>query len=78
MIELAHKKTSYPWAVAFTKGILCNWLVCLAVWQGACVMGRGAAWREHAQRHALCGMGKPKRSSLASLPAPGICKFQLR
>lgn len=34
VIELAHKKTSHSFAVTFVKGILCNWLVCLAVWQG--------------------------------------------
>lgn len=33
-IELAVKKTSYSFGATLTKGILCNWLVCMAVWQG--------------------------------------------
>lgn len=33
VITLAHKKTSMEFGVALCKGILCNWLVCLAVWQ---------------------------------------------
>jgi hypothetical protein len=33
-IELALKKTSYSFVATMTKGILCNWLVCIAVWQG--------------------------------------------
>jgi formate/nitrite transporter FocA (FNT family) len=33
-IELALKKTSYSFGATLTKGILCNWLVCMAVWQG--------------------------------------------
>lgn len=32
-IKLAHGKTSHPFGVTVVKGILCNWLVCLAVWQ---------------------------------------------
>lgn len=31
--RLAHKKVSNTFAVTLCKGILCNWLVCLAVWQ---------------------------------------------
>lgn len=34
VIELAHKKVSHSFGATFCKGILCNWLVCLAVWQG--------------------------------------------
>ncbi|KAL4440622.1 hypothetical protein ABPG75_003623 [Micractinium tetrahymenae] len=34
VVELAHKKVSHPFGVTLCKGILCNWLVCLAVWQG--------------------------------------------
>lgn len=33
-IELALKKTSYSFYATMTKGIMCNWLVCMAVWQG--------------------------------------------
>lgn len=33
-IELALKKTSYSFVATMTKGILCNWLVCMALWQG--------------------------------------------
>eukprot|EP00878_Enallax_costatus_P042132 GHUV01049174.1.p1 GENE.GHUV01049174.1~~GHUV01049174.1.p1 ORF type:complete len:143 (-),score=7.99 GHUV01049174.1:125-553(-) len=33
-IELALKKCSYSFGATLTKGILCNWLVCMAVWQG--------------------------------------------
>lgn len=33
-IELAHKKISYSFGATLVKGILCNWLVCMAVWQG--------------------------------------------
>ncbi|WIA42545.1 hypothetical protein OEZ86_008527 [Tetradesmus obliquus] len=33
-IELALKKTSYSFGATMTKGILCNWMVCMAVWQG--------------------------------------------
>lgn len=31
-IQIAQMKASLPFAVAFTRGVLCNWLVCLAVW----------------------------------------------
>ena len=31
--EIATKKTSLGFGTAFVRGILCNWLVCLAVWQ---------------------------------------------
>ncbi|PSC67641.1 formate nitrite transporter [Micractinium conductrix] len=34
VIDLALKKVSHPFGVTLCKGILCNWLVCLAVWQG--------------------------------------------
>jgi hypothetical protein len=30
---LALSKTSHPFSVEVIRGILCNWLVCLAVWQ---------------------------------------------
>jgi formate/nitrite transporter FocA (FNT family) len=33
-IELALKKTSYSFYATMVKGIMCNWLVCMAVWQG--------------------------------------------
>lgn len=32
-IKLALAKTSHPFNVTVVKGILCNWLVCLGVWQ---------------------------------------------
>lgn len=34
MLKIASGKVSMPWAVLFFKGILCNVLVCLAVWIG--------------------------------------------
>lgn len=34
-INMAVAKTSLPWGVAFLRAVLCNWLVCLAVWQAA-------------------------------------------
>jgi formate/nitrite transporter FocA (FNT family) len=33
-MELALKKCSYSFLATMTKGIMCNWLVCMAVWQG--------------------------------------------
>lgn len=33
-LELSLKKTSYDFGPTLVKGILCNWLVCLAIWQG--------------------------------------------
>lgn len=33
-IYLAKKKVGYSFCATMTKGILCNWLVCMAVWQG--------------------------------------------
>lgn len=33
-VELSVKKTSYDFWPTLVRGILCNWLVCLAVWQG--------------------------------------------
>ncbi len=32
IINIAAAKTSLSWSEAFFRGILCNWLVCLAVW----------------------------------------------
>ena len=34
-LKLAAYKTGLPFASAFCMGILCNWLVCLAVWMAA-------------------------------------------
>lgn len=34
-ISLAEGKCSMTWGVAFLKGIVANWLVCLAVWLGS-------------------------------------------
>lgn len=31
-LEIANAKVNLPFWVALTRGILCNWLVCLAVW----------------------------------------------
>jgi formate/nitrite transporter FocA (FNT family) len=31
-VGIATMKCSLPFSVAFFKGVLCNWLVCLAVW----------------------------------------------
>jgi len=33
--NMAVAKTSLPWAQAFFRGILCNWLVCCAVWMAS-------------------------------------------
>ena len=52
MIELALKKTSYPFAVAFVKAILCNWLVCLV-----------RAYRCIQDDHANCASGRGLPSS---------------
>lgn len=35
VLELAAKKTSLPFGVALVRGVMCNWLVCLAVNQAA-------------------------------------------
>ncbi len=32
VVGIATMKASLPFGVAFAKGVLCNWLVCLAVW----------------------------------------------
>ena len=32
VVGIATMKASLPFSVAFFKGVLCNWLVCLAVW----------------------------------------------
>lgn len=34
MVSVATAKCSLPWTVAFFRGIMCNILVCLAVWMG--------------------------------------------
>ena len=52
VIELALKKTSYPFAVAFVKAILCNWLVCLV-----------RAYRCIQDDHANCASGRGLPSS---------------
>ncbi|HOL18041.1 MAG TPA: formate/nitrite transporter family protein [Bacillota bacterium] len=31
-VNIAYAKATLPWSEAFFRGILCNWLVCLAVW----------------------------------------------
>ena len=31
-VTLAAAKTSLPFATAFVRGVLCNWLVCMAVY----------------------------------------------
>ena len=36
IIILAESKVSNNWGVTFLRGILCNWIVCLALWQAAC------------------------------------------
>ena len=38
------KATTLPFMVAFVRGVLCNWLVCLAVWGAmAATASRGRA-----------------------------------
>jgi formate/nitrite transporter len=34
-VAIATAKSSLPWDVAFTRGILCNWLVCMAVYMAS-------------------------------------------
>ena len=34
-LTTAHTKTTLTFVEAFTRGILCNWLVCLAIWMAA-------------------------------------------
>jgi len=34
-VNIANAKVSLSWSEAFYRGILCNWLVCMAVWLGA-------------------------------------------
>ncbi len=34
-VEVAAAKAALPWEVAFARGVLCNLLVCLAVWMAA-------------------------------------------
>jgi len=36
IITLAESKISDNWQITLLKGILCNWFVCLALWQAAC------------------------------------------
>jgi len=47
-VKIATGKATLPFGVAFAKGILCNWLVCLAVWCAMAsntIMGKlGAIW----------------------------------
>lgn len=40
-VNLATAKCAAPWDVAFTRGILCNWLVCMAVSAAAVRGGKG-------------------------------------
>lgn len=34
-LTTAYQKVNLTWVEAFTRGILCNWLVCLAVWMAS-------------------------------------------
>ena len=34
-LTTAYTKATLPWVEAFTRGILCNWLVCLAIWMAS-------------------------------------------
>ncbi len=34
-LTTAYTKATLPWIEAFTRGILCNWLVCLAIWMAS-------------------------------------------
>jgi formate/nitrite transporter len=34
-VNIATAKCSLPWDVAFVRGILCNWLVCMAVYMAS-------------------------------------------
>jgi formate/nitrite transporter FocA (FNT family) len=40
-VGIASMKCALPFGVAFTKGVLCNWLVCLAVWGTMVGLGKG-------------------------------------
>ena len=35
-VGVAAMKTGIPWVQAFVRGFLCNWMVCMAVWQNMC------------------------------------------
>lgn len=35
-INIALAKTSLSWGAAFIRGFLCNWMVCIAIWQATC------------------------------------------
>lgn len=35
-LSTAYTKVNLTFAEAFTRGILCNWLVCLAIWMASC------------------------------------------
>ncbi len=34
-LKTAYQKVNLTWVEAFTRGILCNWLVCLAIWMAS-------------------------------------------
>ena len=34
-LTTAYQKVNLTWVEAFTRGILCNWLVCLAIWMAS-------------------------------------------
>ena len=34
-VAIATAKCSLPWSVAFVRGVLCNWLVCMAVYMAS-------------------------------------------
>lgn len=41
VLSVAEAKAALPFAVAFLRGVLCNFLVCLAVWMAFCAASAG-------------------------------------
>ncbi|KAL4420050.1 hypothetical protein ABPG77_007489 [Micractinium sp. CCAP 211/92] len=68
VIELAHKKVSHSFGVTLCKGILCNWLVCLAVWQGN--MARDLTGGRPCCGACQCMPGLP---AAKARPLAGVC-----
>lgn len=74
--RLAQHKVEKPFGVVLCKGILCNWLVCLAVWQvGEGVGGRGwwaceqlEEWQVASARPVARKSSRPSAAAMTRLP----------
>ena len=66
--RLARKKVSHSFGVTLCRGILCNWLVCLAVWQ----VRRGGGGRPAG------GSGRRRAAAAAVHQLPGLLRLPLR